>query len=266
MAEGNLKTAWEHHRENRIPYPENKPDWVEYALWYRLCDQMIAYVKRGEGAKNGIQRGFCHHMAAFYGHLANQFLEGHIRAAIRDAEQGMPPEAVAEMSGAGPNDPICLAKWVWDRSASRSPLPEFRGKEPHSGSGDICEEMKYLGYERISDRTDLAVIQQRMDRCLELWRRNPDDLSRVELRELVILRSDCPWVWLERFDPTGNSDLLDEVGALYRLPRGVEDGKTVIGRYLDRRRKAKVALLAGRWNEAMRLVSNRRYAPVGRFD
>ena len=85
-------------------------------------------------------------MAAFYGRMANRFLEGHIRAAIRDAEHGMPPEAVAVTNGAEPNDPVCVAKWVWDRSPSQSPLPEFCEKEPYPGLGDICVEMKYFGY------------------------------------------------------------------------------------------------------------------------
>lgn len=263
MAEGRLKTMWEQFRENRIPYPENKPDWVEYAMWYRLCDQMVAYAKKAEVAKTMIERGFCDHMVAFYGRLANRFLEGHIRAAIRDAERGMPPEAVAEMNGVGPNDPVCVARWVWDCSPSQSPLPEFRAKAPYSGMGDTCAEMEYFGYERISDSTDAAIVRQRLERCLELWRRYSADLSRVEMRECVILQSDCPWVWLERIDPRVSLEQQDEVFALRRQScHGNDDGKTVIGQYLDRRRKAKAAFLAGDWNEAMLLVSSSCYAPV----
>jgi hypothetical protein len=260
MAEGNLKTVWEHHRENRIPYPENKPDWVEYAMWYRLCDTMNGYVKSAEGSKTAITREFSDYMAAFYGRRANRFLEGHIRAAILEAEQGMPPEAIAETNGVGPNDPVCVAKWIWDNSPSQSPLPEFCGKEPYSGSGDTCAEMKYFGYEQIGEHTDPAVIRQRMDRCLKLWRRFPDDLSLVEMREWVILKADCPWVWLRKLDRETSDELMAEVAILRRESScQISDGKTNIGRYLELRRKAKAAFLRGDWQEAMRLVNNSPY-------
>jgi hypothetical protein len=264
MAEGKLKTVWEHYRENRIPYPENKPDWIEYALWYRLCDQMDVFAKAAANAKSRPGREHSGYMAAFYGRLANRFLEGHIRAAIRDVERGMPPEAVAEMNGAGPNDPVCLARWVWDFSPSQSPLPEFRAKAPYPGMGDTRAEMEYFGYERISDSTDAAVIRQRAGRCLELWRRDPDDLSRVEMREWVILQSDCPWVWLTKIDPKAGVEMLAEVPALRKTrSHHISDGKTAVGRYLERRRKAKAALFAGDWSEPRRLASNSCYSPSG---
>ncbi len=262
MAEGNLKTVWEYHRENRIPYPENKPDWVEYAMWYQLCDTMNGYVKNAEGAKTAPTREFSYHMAVFYEHTANRFLEGHIRAAIRDAEQGMPPEAIAETNGAGPNDPVCVAKWVWDRSPSQSPLPEFCGKEPYSGPGDTSAEMKYFGYERIGEHTDPVVIRHRMDRCLELWHRFPDDLSLVEMREWVILNADCPWVWLRKFDRETSDEMMAQIAVLRRdSSRHVSDGKPEVGRYLERRRKAKAAFLGDDWQEAMHLVNYSHYRP-----
>lgn len=263
MAEGNLKTVWEHHRENRIPYPESKPDWVEYAIWYKLCDTMNSYIKSAEGAKTAPIREFSYHMAMFYEHIANRFLEGHIRAAIRDAERGMPPEAIAETKGTGPNDPACVTKWVWDRSPSQSPLPEFCGREPYSGPGDSSAEMKYFGFERTSEHTDPAVIRQRMDRCLDLWRRLPDDLSLVEMREWVILNADCPWVWLEKLDRETADEMMAEIVALRRhTSQRSPDGKSKVGRYLEQRRKAKAAFLGGDWTEAMRLVNSSHYCPL----
>jgi len=262
MAEGRLKTIWEHHRENRIPYPEKKPDWVEYAMWYKLCDTMNGYVKKAEEAKKPMIREFSNHMAAFYEHIANRFLEGHVRAAIRDAEQGMPPEAIAETRGAEVNDPVSVAKWVWDRSASKSPLPEFRGKEPYSGQGDTTAEMKYFGYERFGEDTDPDVVRSRMDRCLALCRRYPDDLSLVEMREWVILNADCPWVWLGKFDRETSDETMTEIAVLRRqTSHHIPDGKTEVGRYLEQRRKAKAAFLGGDWQEAMRLVNYSHYPP-----
>jgi hypothetical protein len=255
VAEGMLKTIWEHHRENRIPYPENKLDWVEYAIWYKWCDTMNGYVKSAAGAKTVIVREFSNHMAAFYKHMANRFLEGHIRTAIRDAEHGMPPEAIALANGAGPNDPVCVAKWVWDRSPSQSLLPEFHGREPYSGPGDTCVEMNYFGYKRISEHTDPSVIRQRMERYLELCRRFPDDLSLVEMREWVILGADCPWVWLEKFDRETCDAMVAEIAVLRKESSShISDGKTEIGRRLERRGKAKTAFLRNDSQEAMRLV------------
>jgi hypothetical protein len=262
MAEGRLKTVWEYHRENRIPYPENKPDWVEYAMWYQLCDRIAVYMKKAEGA-TAIIREFSEHTAAFYEHTANRFLEGHIRATTRDAEQGMPLEAIAEMNCAQPNDPVCVAKWVRDLSPSQSPLPEFRGKEPYPGSGDTTAEIEYFGFKPSRDCSDLTVIRQRLARYLELWRRYPDDLSRVDMREWVILLSDCPWVRLQGLDPTTCEKIMAEVSDLRRKSsHDIPDGKTSIGRYLERRRQAKAAFLSGDWNEAMCLVRTSFYAPV----
>jgi hypothetical protein len=103
-----------------------------------------------------------------------------------------------------------------------------------------------------------------MDRCLELWHRFPDDLSFVEMRERVILDYDRPWDWLRETD-SETADEMAGVMVIVRRERSgrIHDGMTEIGRYMERRRKAKAAFLAGDWQEAMRLVINGHYRPTG---
>lgn len=89
---------------------------------------------------------------------------------------------------------------LFDFSPSTSPLPEFAGKTPaiHNVFGYPCSRIlsveeceKYYGYDPESSKTcSVEVLRLRMERCVGLRLRYPDDLSAIDMHELHCLRSD----------------------------------------------------------------------------
>jgi hypothetical protein len=89
---------------------------------------------------------------------------------------------------------------LFDFSPSTSPLPEFAGKTPaiEKSRGYPCSAIlsvnalwKYYGYGPESSETcSRDVLRLRMERCVELRLRYPDDLSAIDMHELHCLRSD----------------------------------------------------------------------------
>jgi len=89
---------------------------------------------------------------------------------------------------------------LFDLSPSTSPLPEFAGKTPaldksrsypRSDSPSVNECWKLYGYDPESSKTcSREVLRLRMERCVELRLRYPDDLSGIDMHELHVLRSD----------------------------------------------------------------------------
>jgi hypothetical protein len=79
-------------------------------------------------------------------------------------------------------------------------LVEFAGKTPaiHESFGYPCSQIlsvdecdKYYGYDpKSTDTSSLEVLRLRMERCVELSLRYPDDLSAIDMHELNSLRSD----------------------------------------------------------------------------
>jgi len=89
---------------------------------------------------------------------------------------------------------------LFDLSASASPLPEFAGKTPASHESfsypcskilSVDECQNYYGYDPSSSETcSPEVLRLRMERCVELRLRYPDDLSAIDMHELHCLRGD----------------------------------------------------------------------------
>jgi hypothetical protein len=89
---------------------------------------------------------------------------------------------------------------IFDLSPSSSPLPEFTGKTPaiYEGFGFPCSKIlsidecrKFYGYDPQSNETcSPEILRLRVERCVELRLRYPDDLSAIDMHEHHSLRGD----------------------------------------------------------------------------
>jgi hypothetical protein len=89
----------------------------------------------------------------------------------------------------------------FDLLPSTSPLPEFAGKTPAlekfldypcSAILNVDECCKYYGYDpQSSEVCSREVLRLRMERCVELRLRYPDDLSATDMHEHHVLHGDC---------------------------------------------------------------------------
>ena len=81
-----------------------------------------------------------------YEHRANKFLDAHVRGAIRDAEQGMRPECIAEMNGAGPDDPVCVCRRYRDLTMHIDKSLEKRSRRHGEWARELVDVLVFVRF------------------------------------------------------------------------------------------------------------------------